>query len=233
MNVTKRKNLYQLAFMPRLFPVNCYLIEEEASLTLIDAAFAHNANSILRTAAEIGKPIKRILLTHAHADHVGALDKIISSNSGIELWVPKRDERLLNGDTSLDPGEPQKPIKGGVPRNLKAKADHLMSEGDRIGSLIAIDTPGHTPGSMSFLDARDRSIIAGDAFQTRGRVAAAGQLVPSFPFPAMGTWCKEMAVASAEKIKSLNPSLLAVGHGRMLESPNNELEEAIKAAGYK
>ncbi|WP_421383788.1 MBL fold metallo-hydrolase [Bacillus salacetis] len=233
MKVTKRNNLYQLAFMPKFFPVNCYLIEEEESLTLIDAALPYCAHAILQTAKDIGKPIKRIVLTHVHDDHVGALDKIKSSHPEIEVGVPKRDERLMKGDKSLEPGESQIPIKGGVPKKLKTRADFLISEGDKIGSLIALGTPGHTPGAMSYLDTRDHSLIAGDAFQTRGRTAVSGQMVISFPFPAMATWCKETAFLSAEKIKSHNPSLLAVGHGRMLENPSEEIELAIESAKQK
>jgi glyoxylase-like metal-dependent hydrolase (beta-lactamase superfamily II) len=230
MKITKRNNLYQLAFMPNFFPVNCYLIEEEDCLTLIDAALPYSAAAILKAAGTIGKPIKRILLTHIHDDHVGALDRIKSSHPDISVGVPMRDERLMTGDRSLDPGESPNPIKGGIPKNLKTRADFLISEGDRIGSLVAIETPGHTPGSMSYLDSRDQSLIAGDAFQTRGRTAVTGQMVISFPFPAMATWCKETAIISAETIKSHNPSLLAVGHGKMLENPLNEINQAIESA---
>ncbi|WP_113930306.1 MBL fold metallo-hydrolase [Bacillus sp. P14.5] len=230
MKITKRNSLYQLGFMPDFFPVNCYLVEEEDSLTLIDAALPYSANSILEAAGKIGKPIKRILLTHMHNDHIGALSKIKSSDPAIELWVPKREERIMKGDRSLEPGESQKPIKGGLPKNMNLKADALIKEGDRIGSLIAIETPGHTPGSMSYLDTRDQSLITGDAFQTRGRTVVSGQLVLSFPFPAMATWCKETALISAEKIKSRNPSLLAAGHGKMLENPAKEIQKAIMSA---
>ncbi|WP_456272215.1 MBL fold metallo-hydrolase [Bacillus sp. AK031] len=230
MKVTKRNNLYQLAFMPNFFPVNCYLIEEESSLTLIDTGLPYCADAILKTTERIGKPIARILLTHVHDDHVGALDKLKTKLADVEIGVPEREERLMRGDKSLEQGEPQKPIKGGVPKNLKTRADFLLREGHRIGSLIAIETPGHSPGSMSYLDTRDQSLIAGDAFQTRGRTAVSGQLVILFPFPAMATWCKETAIKSAQKIKSHNPSLLAVGHGRMLENPSEEIEKALKGA---
>ncbi|MES9793628.1 MBL fold metallo-hydrolase, partial [Priestia megaterium] len=38
--------LYQLTFLPRFFPVNCYLVEEKDSLTLIDAALPYSASGI-------------------------------------------------------------------------------------------------------------------------------------------------------------------------------------------
>ena len=48
MKLTKEGFLYQLAFMPSVFPVNCYFVEEEESLTLIDAALPYNAEGIIR-----------------------------------------------------------------------------------------------------------------------------------------------------------------------------------------
>lgn len=76
-----------------------------------------------------------------------------------------------------------------------------------------------------FLDQRTNALIAGDSFQVRGGVAVSGQLKPLFPFPAFGTWSKELALKSAEKLYELNPSLLAVGHGRMLSQPLKMMEK--------
>ena len=50
-------------------------MEEEAGLTLIDAALPYSAKGILQ-AEKIGKPITKIVLTHAHDDHIGALDAL-------------------------------------------------------------------------------------------------------------------------------------------------------------
>lgn len=110
----------------------------------------------MMTARKIGKPITRILLTHTHNDHIGALIKMKAINPNIELWIPKREERMMRGDRSLEPDESQTPIKGGLPKKMNIKADILMKEGDRIGSFIALETPGHTPGFMSFLESRDQ-----------------------------------------------------------------------------
>lgn len=70
----------------------------------------------------------------------------------------------------------------------------LLGDGDSVGSLKAISTPGHTPGHMAFLDERSGILIAGDAWQTRGGLAVSGVLKPWFPFPAMATWSKELAL---------------------------------------
>lgn len=230
MRMIREQTIYQLSFLPRLFPVNCYLVEEEDSLTLIDAALPYSVKAILQSAKQIGKPVKRIVLTHAHSDHVGALDALKEALPEVKVHISGRDARLLSGDRSLDPNEPDTPIRGGVPEKIKTKPDVLLEEGDRIGSLLAVYTPGHTPGSMSFLDTRNHLLIAGDAFQIRGGIAVAGQLRPWFPFPAMATWNKQIALESARKIKSLHPSILAVGHGRMLKHPITAIDQAIAAA---
>ncbi len=191
MQVTKIGAVYQVTFMPRLFPVNCYLIEEKETLTLIDAALPYSAKGILEAARKIGKPIANLVLTHAHNDHVGALDALRNTLPHATVSISVRDARLLSGDRSLDPGESDTLIRGGIPKNVKTVPDVLLQEGDRIGSLEAVSAPGHTPGSMAFLDTRSKALIAGDAFQTRGGAAVSGTVKPWFPFPAWATWNRE------------------------------------------
>ncbi|REE67646.1 glyoxylase-like metal-dependent hydrolase (beta-lactamase superfamily II) [Paenibacillus taihuensis] len=233
MRMTRKGNLYQLTFMPRFFPVNCYIVDEGSELTLIDAALPFSAEPILKAANELGKPITRIVLTHAHEDHVGALDKLKAALPSAKVYISARDSLLLAGDRSLLEGEPNTPIKGGVPKKLTTRADVLLSEGDMIGSLRAVMSPGHTPGSMSLLDTRSGALIIGDAMQTRGGVAVSGQFKPWFPFPAFATWHKEIALASVRKLYDLKPTLLAVGHGVMLENPAAAMNKAIAEAESK
>jgi glyoxylase-like metal-dependent hydrolase (beta-lactamase superfamily II) len=233
MKISRSETIYQMTFLTNFFPVNCYLVEEEDTLTLIDAALPFSAKGILEAAKKIGKPITRIVLTHAHDDHVGALDRLKAALPQADVLISARDARLMEGDRSLDEGEAYTPIKGGVPKSLKTRANILLQDGDRIGSLLSIATPGHTPGSFSFLDTRNHALIAGDAFQTRGGMAVAGQVQPLFPFPAFGTWSKEISVKSAIKIRDYSPAVLAVGHGKMLFDPQLQIELAIQRAENK
>lgn len=230
MRIIKRESIYQLTFIPRLFPVNCYLVEEEGELTLIDTALPFSSKGIMQAAARIGKPLTRIVLTHAHNDHLGALDALKQALPQVQVFISRRDAKLMNGDLSLEPEEPNTPIKGGVPKSMRTRPDVLLGDGDRIGSLTAIAVPGHTPGSMAFLDERSGALIAGDALQTRGGIAVSGKMQWRFPFPAFATWNAAKAVESARKLQSLQPALLAVGHGNMIEGPAQAIAAAVREA---
>ncbi len=230
MKITTHGKLHQLSFMPRLFPVNCYLVEEVDGLTLIDCAMPFSAKGILAAAERLRKPIRRIALTHAHGDHVGALDRLKRVLPEAEVMISARDARLLAGDTSLQADEPQFPIRGDVPKNVVTRPDRLLQDGDSIGSLTVHAAPGHTPGLVAYLDRRSGALIAGDALQTRGGVAVSGTLMPWFPFPAMATWHKPLALESARMLLALKPTLLAVGHGKLLENPQTAMQRAIERA---
>lgn len=215
-------NLYQLTQMGF---VNCYLVREEDGFTLIDTAM-NQAPAIMQEANRLGLPIARIVLTHAHADHVGSMDALHEALPDVPVAISERDVRFLSGDRSLDASEPQVPLRGGYPI-CKTKPGLLLHEGDRVGSLEVIATPGHTPGHIALLDTRDRSVIVGDAFQTMAGVAVSGTLKILFPLVAMATWHKGLALESARKLLALQPALLAAGHGRMVSNPQEAIARAI------
>lgn len=233
MRITKNENLVQLTLWPKLFPVNCYIFEEQNEVTLIDTGMPASYKGIVDVIKSIDKPLTNVILTHAHGDHVGSLDKLKETFPQVCVSISNRDSRLLKGDTSVDGDEPQTPIKGGIPKGIKTEPDRLLKEGDKIGSLQVIETPGHTPGSISLYVTKTGQIIVGDAFQTRGKLAVSGQIVKSFPFPAFGTWHKEIAIQSAKKILDLKPSSLAAGHGIMIQNPEINIAQAIFEAEQK
>ncbi len=220
---THGNHLIQLT---RFGAINCYLLREDDGFTLIDTGMAGSAEQILAAARQYGLPIVRIVLTHAHVDHVGSLDALHEALPDVEVAITRRDARFLTGDQSLDASEPQVKLRGGYPV-CKTQPTRLLKEGDHIGSLEVIATPGHTPGHAAFLDNRDRTIIAGDAFQTLGGVAVSGTLELLFPLPALATWHKPLALESARKLLAFAPAQLAVGHGRVLANPVVKMEQAI------
>lgn len=221
--------LVQLTSLPRVLPVNTYLVREADGLTLVDAGLPGSAEAFLKAAAGLDAPIVRIVLTHAHGDHVGSLDALRRLLPSAELSVSARDARFLAGDMSLDPSEPQAKLRGSYQR-VAARPDRLLADGDTVGSLRVVASPGHTPGHSALLDTRDGSLIAGDAFQTRAGIAVAGTLRWRFPLPALATWHRPTALASAQRLRGLGPSRLATGHGDVLEAPLAAMDAAIAEA---
>ncbi len=224
--------LYQLTRFPRIFPVNCYLIKEQDGLTLVDAAIPGCEKDILDAARVLDLPIKRIVLTHAHYDHIGSLDALHALLPNAEVLITARDARFLSGDMSLDPTEPQTKLNGSY-KKIATRPTRLIAEGEYVGSLEVISAPGHTPGHIALLDRRDGSLIAGDAFQLHTGIAVSGVMRPRFPFVAMATWNRSLALQSACKLCDLRPSRLAVGHGDVLENPVEAMQAAIAEAERK
>jgi len=230
MNTTTWGRVAQLRFLPKWFPLNCFLIEEDDGLTLIDACMPFTAKGILSVIQAKGKPLKRIVLTHAHEDHIGAVPFLMKFFPEARIGISRRDAALLKGDRTLHPDEAQAPPKGGIPKKAPFEPDFLFDDGERIGSLLAVASPGHTPGHFCFLETGSRTLIAGDAFQTKGGLAVSGHLKWKFPFPAMATWHAPTAIASAQALLGLQPDVLAVGHGPALLRPATEMQRAIEAA---
>lgn len=230
MKVTRHgEHLYQLTRFGAVFPVNCYLVREGDGFTLIDTDLPGSAPHILAAARRLGAPIVRLLLTHAHGDHVGSLDALHAQQPHAEVLIGARDARFLAGERTLDPDESHGRLRGSY-QTCATQPTRLLMPGDRVGSLEAIASPGHTPGHLAFLDLRDRALIAGDALQTRGGVAVSGTIEPLFPWPALATWHKPTALASARALRALNPTVLATGHGRMISDPLAAMDRAIAVA---
>lgn len=212
--------------------INAYLVREDDGLTLIDALLAPpDAARILEAAATLGAPIVRIALTHAHGDHIGALDRLVDRlGDDVEVAISTRDAKLLRKDVSPEPGEPPDAKVRGSVTGAATAPSRLLEPGERVGSLEVVAAPGHTPGHVAFLDARDGTLYCGDAYSTLGGVATTARVNPRFPLPALATWHRPTALASARALRALDPERLAPGHGKVVEAPAAAMDAAIAKA---
>jgi glyoxylase-like metal-dependent hydrolase (beta-lactamase superfamily II) len=216
------RNITQLT---RLRFVNAYLVREDDGFTLIDTTTGGAAKSLVAAAQAAGGEIRRIALTHGHGDHVGSLDALKDAlGDTVDVLMPELDARIHAGEQVTD-GKPS----GSWPK-LRSTPDVMLAPGDRVGSLDVVASPGHSPGHVSFVDTRDGTLIAGDAFTSYGKVAIPVFYYPRFPFAAMATWDKERTLDSARALRGLGATTLVVGHGPAVRAPGPAIDAALARA---
>lgn len=207
--------------------INAYLVQEGDGLTLIDGLQGNQSKRILKAAAALGSPITRITLTHAHPDHVGAIDALIAQLPGVEFAVGSREAKVLSKRPRLEPGEPEGgrllPRGGGV----RSTPTRLLEPGDTVGSLRVIAAPGHSVGHLAFQDERSGAVFCGDVFSTVGGVATTAGPFWRFPLPGIFTWHRPTVLASAARLADLDPSWLLPGHGAPVANPTLAMRAAI------
>jgi glyoxylase-like metal-dependent hydrolase (beta-lactamase superfamily II) len=192
--------------------VNAYIVPEHDGLTLIDAGLPGLERRVWGAVRRLDRPLTRIALTHAHDDHIGAVDALLRAQPDIELLVGEGDVALL------------------AERGCRATPTRRLRGGDRIGSLSVIDTPGHSPGHVAFLDGRDGTLYAGDTFVNVPGLHVASVLNAWFPLPTLGTHDPAQTTHSARTLLDTPVRWLAVGHGRPVGSPLPAMRRAVQDA---
>ncbi len=229
MEVTRiNDNAFQLT---RFGLVNCYLVRENDGFTLIDTGLPGSADDILAAASAAGDPIRRILLTHAHSDHVGSVDALIAKLPAASVTTSERSLPLLKkpADKSLWPGEPNESFAGGLP-GITTPVTHFVSDNELFGSLRAISTPGHIPGHFAFFDERDGTLYAGDELQSVVRLAINGWNPWYFQLPRWVMWSKKLCLQSARRLAEYPIQRYACGHGALCEDGPEALRKLIHKA---
>ena len=143
---------------------NCYLVWDEANqAVVIDPG--DEASKIIDEITKLQLNVKKIILTHGHYDHVGAVNEVKKA-TGAQV-ICHQEEKSIVEDETLSLG-----LYLGKEVSLP-KVDACVSEGDEISvgnlNFSVIHTPGHTKGGMCLL-AGD-SLFSGDTifYGTLGR----------------------------------------------------------------
>ena len=142
---------------------NCYLAGCEKTKEGVVIDPGDEANRILAAVKEAGLTIKYILNTHAHFDHIMANRALVEA-TGVPLALHPLDLPLLrqNGGATLF----------GLEAPPSPEPDLLLAEGDSITfgehTLQVLFTPGHTPGHVSFYEAKAGIIFDGDVLFAGG-----------------------------------------------------------------
>lgn len=135
--------------------VACYLIETSEGLILIDTAMHETVHMMIENIHKIGfelTDIKKILLTHAHIDHIGAA-RIMKELTGAEVYMGERDLALVHKNHELVAPEISGYIWSEFETDVLFSDDKAVTLGEI--SIQTISSPGHTPGCTSlFFDVK-------------------------------------------------------------------------------
>ena len=217
-------------------PVNCYLVAEDP-VTLIDTGpKTKEALEVLKEGLRRARfrvqDIKRIVLTHAHEDHCGLAKRLRDEAKDAEVLVHGWETGHRAG--RLEYQEHRKLLeRAGVPgeeiarmrrmyEGVRSYADALedgehaeLVDEEEIkferGALRVVHTPGHTPGSCSFLREADRTLIAGDCVLKRitpNPILSPDPLDPARRFRSLAEYLVSLA-----RLRGLHPTLVYGGHG--------------------
>lgn len=197
---------------------NSYLVfEDDGSLTLVDAGMSKDGKKILNyVESNLSKKpsdIKTIVLTHSHIDHVRGV-YALKNATGAKVAIHELDADYLSG-------KKKEPLPKGAIGILfrilspffkftPLEPDQKLNENDRIGRLVVLHTPGHTPGSISLYDQQNKLIFVGDTIRyNNGKVGGP----PKSFTPDMA-----QATKSVRKISNLDFEILLGGHGQPLKT---------------
>jgi hydroxyacylglutathione hydrolase len=159
--------------------------------------------------------IETIVLTHCHFDHIAHVSEI-AHMCDAEIFIHAGDAPGLNDE--------RRNLSMLFGARLPAIVpDKTVAEGDRIGDLEIIHTPGHTPGSICLYD-RDHAILfSGDTVFAGGGF---GRF--DFPYGSM-----QALRTSIERLAALEVEDLYPGHGEpAIGNARRHIEAALRALGY-
>ncbi len=182
--------------------VNVYVIGD----VLIDSGLVFDRRRVLGQIA--GRQLSAHALTHAHLDHYGS-SHAVCTKLGIPLWCGAEDVAAVESGKMLAQGR----MVPAAPAHPVARA---LREGDEVAGFVVLDTPGHSPGHVSYWREADRVLVCGDVMWGFNPFLLSGGIREPFPLaspdPALNR-------RSARRLAELRPALVCFGHGPPLREP--------------
>lgn len=216
--------------MTNALDCNVYLVGTADDAVLIDAGCGLDTEGILERIRATPIPtaaVRRILLTHSHADHAaGAL--ALSEALGAEVIAAPATVRIITAGDEDAAGLTAARATGLYPEAVTLAPTPSSPVADRVSiqvgdcRITTMATPGHADGHLCFLleHGRSRSIFTGDLVFSRGRVAVLA--TPDTDVAQLG--------ASIARVARSFPHTLFAGHGEpVLTDAGLHLDAALRA----
>jgi glyoxylase-like metal-dependent hydrolase (beta-lactamase superfamily II) len=230
--------------------VNWYLLEEAGELTLVDTGWPRSWPRIEQAVQAIGRQLSdlhSVLLTHGHADHMGAAER--ARRAGVPVRVRAAESDRVRGRARGS--SPFTLVPGLLPHLRRPTALRFVLHATRHGFMTptwvtsvepfddgaqldvpgrprAVATPGHTEGHTSYHLAGAGVLLSGDALATRNVLT--GERGPRLLPDALNTDTAR-ARESLAALEALDADLLLPGHGEPWRGSAAEAVRQARAAG--
>lgn len=196
--------------------LNVYVWDDGATITLIDAGLPGSLTEIDRGLGELGfapEAVRRVVLTHAHDDHIGSAADLAAR--GAEIWAHHADADIVRGrrpQPSPVLRDWERPIAEALPpspRPRPAPVHRELRAGDVLdfgGGAEVVEVPGHTAGSIALHLPRHRLLFTGDTLAN----------VRGVTMPGVFNLDSAAVDAAAYRLARFDVDTVCVGHGEVL-----------------
>ncbi len=204
--------------------VNCYFIEREDYCILIDTGTSKKASKIIHTIKTNfpEKPLKVILVTHAHLDHTAGLKKL-GQLYGSKIISHEKEKPYIMKSEKMPSRDGLIGKTLGIFSNLLSGAeysvDQIVTDGEIICGLKVYHLPGHTPGTIALEDVETKALFCGDIIDCNKK---GDTILPPKKLFALNY--NQALISSVKMLQVSKPSAIFLGHGKPIIKPASAIK---------